>query len=203
MRRRASARTAVTPRTTAPTCCDFIDQAFTWAHEADPAAKLLYEFSSQEWAEPQTSAIVNHIADLRNRGIPVDNVGFEMHVFDATQAPTKARLLDDFGRLGALGVGVEITEMDVNVYQVPGTLADKYAAQAQIYGDALSALLESGVGRSFTTWGFVDSQSWLLQPAAVAQFGPAQAPLLFDDNYAPKPAYFALLDVLKQKAGVS
>ncbi len=182
---------------------DFIDQAFTWAHEADPSAKLLYEFSSDEWAEPQTSAIVNHIADLRNRGIPVDNVGFEMHVFDATQAPTKARLLDDFGRLGALGVGVEITEMDVNVYQVPGTLADKYAAQAQIYADALSALLESGVGRSFTTWDFVDSQSWLLRPDIVAQFGPARAPLLFDDDYAPKPAYFAVLDVLKQKVGVS
>ncbi|MDA8201858.1 MAG: endo-1,4-beta-xylanase [Chloroflexi bacterium] len=180
---------------------DFIDQVFTWAHEADPSAKLLYEFSSDEWAEPQASAIYNHLADLRGRGIPVDNVGFEMHVFDATKAPTYDQLLADFRRYAGLGMGLEITEMDVNVYPVPGTLADKYAVQAQIYGDALSALLESGVGRSFTPWDFVDSQSWLLKPAQVAQFGPAQAPLPFDGNYQPKPAYFALLDVLKQQVG--
>jgi endo-1,4-beta-xylanase len=179
---------------------DFIDQVFTWTHEADPSATLLYEFSSDEWAEPQVSAIYNHLADLRTRGIPVDNVGFEMHVFDATKAPTHDLLLADFRRYAGLGMGVEITEMDVNVYPVPGTLADKYAAQAQIYGDARTALVESGVGQTFTTWDFVDSQSWLLRPAVVAQFGPAQAPLLLDENYQPKPTYFALLDVLKQWA---
>jgi endo-1,4-beta-xylanase len=176
---------------------DFIDQVFTWTHEADPSAKLLYEFSSDEWAEPQASAIYNHLADLRSRGIPVDNVGFEMHVFDATKAPTHDQLLADFRRYAGLGMGIEITEMDVNVYPVPGTLADKYAAQARIYGDALSALVESGVGRSFTTWGFVDSQSWLFMPSVEAMYGRAQAPLLFDDNYQPKPAYFAVLDALK------
>jgi endo-1,4-beta-xylanase len=117
--------------------------------------------------------------------------------------PTKAQLLADMPHLGTLGVGVKISEMDVNVYKAPGTLADKYAAQAQIYADALSALIESGVGKSFTTWDFVDPESWLLTPSAVAQFGPAQAPLLFDNNYQPKPAYFPLRDALKQKAGVT
>jgi endo-1,4-beta-xylanase len=95
------------------------------------------------------------------------------------------------------------SEMDVNVYNVPGTLGDRYAVQAQIYSDALSALLEPGVGRSFTTWDFVDPESWLLTPSAVAQFGPSQAPLFFDDNYQPKPAYFAFLDVLKKAAGAT
>jgi endo-1,4-beta-xylanase len=181
---------------------DFIDQVFTWTHAADPAAKLLYEFTSNEWAEPQASAIYNHIADLRRRGIPVDNVGFEMHV-DGAAPPTKAQLLAAMQRLGTLGVGVGITEMDVNVYRVPGTLADKYAVQAQVYRDALEALAESGVGTSFTTWGLVDPDSWLLTPEIVKEQGPAEAPLLFDGDYQPKPAYFALLGVLKQRAGLA
>lgn len=181
---------------------DFIDQVFTWTRAADPAAKLLYEFSSNEWAEPQASAIYNHIADLKRRGIPVDDVGFEMHV-DGAAPPTKAQLLGVMQRLGTLGVGVQVNEMDVNVYGVPGTLADKYAVQAQVFRDALEALLESGVGTGFTTWDFVDPESWLFLPDVVKERGPAQAPLLFDDNYQPKPAYFALLDVLKQRAGLS
>jgi endo-1,4-beta-xylanase len=181
---------------------DFIDQVFTWTRAADPAAKLLYEFTSNEWAEPQASAIYNHIADLRSRGIPVDNVGFEMHV-DGAAPPTKALLLAVMQRLGTLGVGVQINEMDVNVYGVPGTLVDKYAVQAQVYRDALEALVESGVGTSFTTWGLVDPDSWLLTPEIVKEQGPAQAPLLFDGGYQPKPAYFALLDVLKQRAGLA
>jgi len=182
---------------------DFIDKAYTWTREADPAAKLLYEFSSEEWAEPQSSAIYEHIADLRRRSVPVDLVGFEMHVFDGAHPPTKAQLLAAMKRLGTLGVKVQINEMDVNVYPIAGSRDQKLAAQAQVYRDALEALLESGVGDSFTTWGFFDPESWLLRPEQINSFGPAEAPVLFDDDYAPKPAYFALLDVLKKQAGLA
>ena len=181
---------------------EFIDLAYTWARAADPAAKLLYEFSGSEWAEPQASAIYAHIADLRQRGIPVDNVGFEMHV-DGANPPTKAQLLAAMRRLGTLGVGVQINEMDVNIYGVPGTQDQKYAVQAQVYRDALEALLESGVGTSFTTWGLDDPDSWLLRPQWVSAFGPAEAPLLFDGDYQPKPAYFALLDVLDKRTSIT
>ena len=41
-----------------------------------------------------------------------------------------------------------------------------------------------------TFWGFTDAHSWI-----DAQFG-ADDPLLFDDQYAVKPAYFGVLDAL-------
>ena len=76
-------------------------------------------------------------------------------------------------------------------------------ARGRILGDLEAALLESGVGTSFTTWGLDDPDSWLLRPQWVSAFGPAEAPLLFDGDYQPKPAYFALLDVLDKRTSIT
>jgi len=41
-----------------------------------------------------------------------------------------------------------------------------------------------------TFWGFTDAHSWVDQA-----FGPDD-PLLFDDSYRAKPAYYGVLDAL-------
>jgi len=86
-------------------------------------------------------------------------------------------------------------EMDVRCQKCDASRLD---LQASIYGHMLEACLNnSGVCKSFETWGFTDRHTWL------SSFNnPSHedvAPLPFGLNYEKKPAYFELLAVLSQK----
>ena len=66
--------------------------------------------------------------------------------------------------------------------------------QAEIYRFVAAACLQQPGCTAFQTWGFTDKYTWV--PGFTK--GVKGAPLLFDQSYAPKPAYDALLQVLKQ-----
>merc|ERR1711871_1064680 len=100
-------------------------------------------------------------------------------------------------RLGALGLQVHVTELDVKCPD-PCT-DDALAAQAKVYADLLEACLSNrDVCTSFETWGFTDAVTWLTGDRCKG----AQNchPLPFDEKYAPKPAVAAMLTVLKKYA---
>jgi endo-1,4-beta-xylanase len=94
-------------------------------------------------------------------------------------------------RLAALGLKVQITEMDVEVQNDPRTLQNKLLAQAQLYHDALSTCLAVKTCEAFVMWGFTDRFSWI-----TAETGNMDEPLIFNDLYHPKPAYYALVSAL-------
>jgi endo-1,4-beta-xylanase len=179
----------------------YVDRVFQWARAADPTGKLLYIFSGDEWKDPEAGAIVRHVADLRSRGIPVDAIGMELHVL-ATDPPLRSDLFATMKRYADLGVDVVFAEGDVNLYGVAGTQQEKYALQARIYRDIVEALVACGRGTGIATYDLADPNSWLLTPPVVATRGPAEAPLLFDGDGHPKPAFYAVLDALKHPSSV-
>jgi len=69
--------------------------------------------------------------------------------------------------------------------------ANPAALQATVFSDLLSAYLEAG--NEFGVGALTDKTSWL----APKDFETRAA--MFDENYRPKPAYFALLDVVRQR----
>ena len=100
-----------------------------------------------------------------------------------------------------LGVRVYITEMDVNLTFIQNdypTQEERWAYQAGIYRDMVDACLESGACDSFATWGISDSMSWITTscPECWNEPEPYGDPLMFDSNFIPKPAYFAVRDAL-------
>ncbi|MDZ4159426.1 MAG: endo-1,4-beta-xylanase, partial [Anaerolineaceae bacterium] len=80
---------------------------------------------------------------------------------------------------------------------VQGSNEERFAKQAKIYGDVLTACINSKVCNSFTVWEIVDKYSWLEQNLGK----PNADATLFDDNMQPKPAYFAIKDILEKYAG--
>ncbi len=89
-----------------------------------------------------------------------------------------------FERFAELGLAVEITEMDVASQSGP---ARPVAAQTQSYRDAATACWDVAACDRLTTWGISDAVTWI---------GSAQKPLLFDAEYQPKPAFFAVKQAL-------
>jgi len=96
-----------------------------------------------------------------------------------------------------LGLRVIVTEFDVDMTGFPGSKADEQQVQATFYRDALQTALDAGV-RDFYVFGLTDNTSWWLQVGR-----PKADALMFDADYRPKPAYFAVRDVLKQRAGLA
>ena len=173
----------------------YIDSAFTWAHEADPNAVLILNDFSNETEGEISNLEYNYVKSARKRGIPINAIGMQMHVGGAT-APSKKDVVKNMRRFGAIGVKVYVTEIHVNMHGVKGSKTEQDQQQAKVYSDMLGACLEVGpsICPNFGYLGLTDRQSWY------HGIGLDDAnPLMFNDDFKPKPAFFEVRRVLEQK----
>lgn len=170
----------------------YIEQAFRWAHAADPDALLFYNDYGIESPGPKFQALLNMVTDFVARQVPINGVGLEMHITD-DGSPDAAGLAQNIAQLTALGLQVHITEMDVAlpVNASATASASDLQLQAQTYRRILSVCLQSPGCTAFQTWGFTDKYSWIPQT-----FPGEGAALPFDSSYQPKPALTSLFDAL-------
>ncbi len=177
---------------------DYIAQAFRWAHEADPDALLFYNEAEAEEINLKSDAIYAMVKDFRHRGVPIDGIGFQMHIFNL--APNFTAIADNFSRFNKLGVQIHITEMDVALpVDENGRLrnAADLERQADIYRKIAQICLQTRSCTAIQTWGMTDKYSWL----GWATHKTKGAGLLFDRQFKPKPAYHALMQVLTKSPG--
>ena len=168
---------------------EYIGMAFQWAYEADPNTYLIYNDFAGEGLNKKSQAIYSLAQGLLQAGVPLDGVGLQMHVWLGGQPPVD-ELAANMQRLADLGLRVHITEMDVRTQYSPLSEAEKLRSQAEIYHQVMAACLAASTCDVFMTWGPVDRYSWIKE-----YFGP-DMPLLFDENYQPKPAYDAVREAL-------
>ena len=175
----------------------YIEQAFRWARAADPKALLFYNDYDTEGLNPKSDAVYAMVRDFRKRGVPIDGVGIQAHIFKPGMKEISS-LAANISRLAALGVQVHITEMDVALpLDANGALLDPVSLtrQAEIYRFVATACVQQPGCTAFQTWGFTDKYSWI--PGYTK--GAKGRALLFDQSYAPKPAYDALREVLERE----
>ncbi len=174
----------------------YIERCFRWAHEADPQALLFYNEAEAEAVNPKSDAIYAMVRDFRERGVPIDGVGFQMHV--SKLHADVASISANIQRFTALGVQVHITELDVAlpVGAEHNARPEDLQLQADIYGQIAAACLSHHLSyagcTAIQTWGFTDKYSWIGSHSKQTQ----GAALLFDRNYRAKPAYEALRNTL-------
>lgn len=168
---------------------EYIDMAFTWAHQADPSALLFYNDYNGEGMNAKSDAIYNLVKGLRQRGVPIGGVGLQMHV-TVTNHPSPDDLKANIERLAGLGLVVHITELEVRLPQPVNS--SSLAAQAQVYRDVIgTCLAEVNACQALVTWGLSDKYSSV--PSIYPGFGSA---LIFDPSFNPKPAYNMLKEAL-------
>src|SRR5207302_7761217 len=79
---------------------DYIDMAFRWAHEADPAAKLLYNDYSAEGLGRKSDAVYTLVRSLLQEGVPIQGVGLQSH-FTLSSPPKIDDISANMSRLAA------------------------------------------------------------------------------------------------------
>jgi endo-1,4-beta-xylanase len=190
---------------------NWIGKVFGWAHDADPDAKLILSDSKIEipgalaYNSAKNSEMLNLIQNLKSNDAPINGVGFQMHLSEKdfltqTQLNIKSNALkQNIINYEALGVDVFATEFDLRIDGIPGSQEDRFALQGKAYGSLFKACLDGGL-KSLCVYGLIDRDSWLENPSSGGAHAAYTQPLIFDDNYNPKPAYYAMLDVLQQYA---
>jgi endo-1,4-beta-xylanase len=167
----------------------YIADAFRLARQADPRALLFYNDYGGEGLNQKSDRIYDLVQGLRAQGVPIDGVGLQMHI-SATNPPGDASIAANMSRLASLGLSVNISEMDVRIRDLPGTPQARFNAQKSVYHSIVNVCVAEPRCDGVTFWGFTDAHSWIN-----GQFG-ADNPLLFDEQYAAKPAYYGVLDAL-------
>ncbi|MEU4777396.1 endo-1,4-beta-xylanase [Micromonospora sp. NPDC023633] len=152
---------------------DWIEAAFRAARAADPGAKLCYnDYNTDDWSHAKTQAVYAMVRDFKQRGVPIDCVGFQSHFNSGSPYPGNYRTT--LSSFAALGVDIQITELDI-----AGASATTYR---NVVNDCLAVARCTGI----TVWGIRDSDSWRA----------SDSPLLFDNGGNRKPAYDAVLAAL-------
>jgi endo-1,4-beta-xylanase len=178
----------------------YIEKAFRYARAANPNVilELNETFGQAGIDRAKCDEFFDMIERLKARGVPIDAAGTEMHL-EAQQL--RSTYLDELkyflDRARAAKVQAYITEMDV--YQgPPGALPDPMERQKQIYHDVAATCLADSNCNTLIVFGLSDIRTWLRakvrEPRADAQ------PLLFDEMYQPKPAYYGVLQALQEHA---
>jgi endo-1,4-beta-xylanase len=170
---------------------EFIELAFRTAHAADPDVPLYYNDYNIEDINPKSDSTYAMMRDLIRRGVPVHGIGFQAH-FRAGELPSRASMAANFARFAALGLKIQITELDIRITQ-PFTAA-ALQTQAADYRLIVDLCLQTPSCEMVVLWGMTDRYSWI--PTSFPGTGAA---LLFDAEYAPKPAYAALQELLSKK----
>lgn len=186
---------------------DFIEQAFRFAHEADPKAELYYNDYGLENGRKRDNA-VGLVKGLLKRGVPITGIGTQSH-FHLNHPPIAEveKTITDFA---ALKLKVMVTELDVDVLPQRGPAGNADISRREQGGDGLNPYpnglppeiqekLAKRYGELFevylrhrksltrvTFWGLDDGRSWL---NGFPIRGRVNHPLLFDRELKPKPAF--------------
>jgi endo-1,4-beta-xylanase len=186
----------------------YIEKAFQAARAANPNITLYYNDYNIDQNNSKTDKLLEMITDFQARDIPLDGIGFQMHV--CLNFPTAATIAAALKKVADKGLLVKITELDVAINQpycdnYPAkkinTFSESVAlAQKKRYCEIVKAYLDSVPQEQrggITVWGTTDANTWL-DDLYKTQFGNKKIswPLLFDSNYNDKPALRGFADGL-------
>jgi endo-1,4-beta-xylanase len=161
----------------------YIDDAFIAARAADPDARLYYNDYGAEGRNAKSDYVYNMVQGMLARGVPIDGVGLQMHTGSADASPSAADVAFNMERLAALGLDIVISEMDVQI------CAADLDAQSRRFHDIVARCVAQPRCKAVTVWGVPDKYSW-----RNGQTCASPRPLLFNDDYTPKPAYAGVVD---------
>jgi len=184
---------------------DFIAQAFRIARSINPDVKLIY--NDYNLVDPaKLERAISMLKELKDAGVPVDGVGMQAHW---SKEVTGEMLNTAVNRFAALGLEVQMTELDVTTYssfhgegiknQVRETqpyskeVEDRLAENYKTYFEVMHKNADKIT--SVTFWGLHDGMTWL---NGFPVRGRSDYPLLFDREMKPKKAYYSVKSVYQK-----
>ena len=181
---------------------DYIFEAFKAAYAAAQASNLnikLY-YNDYNLHQPVKRAkAIKMIKRMQEQGIPIDGIGDQGHYNIRNFDPVLFEdMINDFR---ALGLEVQITELDFSVYadynekMFEGLPEELSKLQAECYAQLFEICRKNkDIVKAVTFWGVADDYTWLDNHTVK---GRKDYPLIFDEFLDRKDAYYAIVDFEK------
>lgn len=165
---------------------DYIKLAFEFAREANPDALLFYNDFNVAEKSKKCKAIVEHLSQLKEDGVPIHGMGMQLHIFNSSPSENAIKTaVDAFVEKGFL---MHFSEIDISMNANGDMKLTDGKLQKQ--GRRMKALVhifqQIPTDQQFgiTVWGISDIDSWI-----PSFFGREDYPLMYNENYEPKPMY--------------
>lgn len=175
---------------------DYIQTVFQIVKAKSPNTALVYNDYNNEQPE-KLDKTVQMLEILLKNGTPVDTVGIQAHwsIRDVGLVDNFKRAIE---RYAALGLKIQITEMDVSMFaftderkDILTPTAEMLQMQATLYRELFDVMRSyRDVVNSVTFWGISDMYTW---KDNFPVRGRKDWPMLFDVNGAPKSAFDAIM----------
>lgn len=177
---------------------EYVEMAFRFAREADPKAQLFY--NDYRFSDPvKRKKIYDLMKRLLAKGTPIDGVGMQSHY--VPNEVTREYLQETIDMFAGLGLKVQVTELDVSVYNYrdkSGPDADKNddtyteerkAAQENFYKMLFEVYRKNKDKiNGVTFWGASDLRS----NYRTKRIGKMDYPFLFDEFMQPKKVFYTV-----------
>ncbi|MDO4156008.1 MAG: endo-1,4-beta-xylanase [Oscillospiraceae bacterium] len=162
----------------------FIEPAFEYARKYAPAGCKLYYNDYNEYETGKTTAIYNMAMELKEKGL-IDGIGMQSHL--DVGYPTASAYRKAIDKFASTGLDIQVTELDITTSDTSEAGLEK---QAQLYSDIFDIYVEYADSISAVVlWGVTDDQSWRA----------SRVPLLFDEKFQAKPAFYSVIDDVEPK----
>ncbi|MCI8972228.1 MAG: hypothetical protein HFH79_01350 [Lachnospiraceae bacterium] len=192
---------------------NYIINAFRYANHYAPKELELYYNDYNECMGNKVTGIEQLLRDVKahenDAELPTRITGMGMQAHHTISSPTVSQIRSAAVKYGNIVGKIQLTELDIKASDdfdgTDATLQNEYTKQAYRYKEIYDVMREvdamDGIDvNGITVWGVIDCNSWL-QSSNNAGGGSdgskKQVPLLFDDDYKAKPAFYAFVNASK------
>ena len=181
---------------------EYLSLAHTAARAADPEARLVLNECGVEYdtrgMDRKRAAILDLLENIRKRHIPIDAVGIQAHLSVRRYPFSEQKLRDYLRRAAAMGLEIQITELDCTDDLAPPDIPARDRMIADEYRRFLDVVLDEPAVKMVMSWGLSDRYSWIVRhentPEQRRPDGTEERPLPFDRDLQRKPAWHALAE---------
>lgn len=166
---------------------DFVYYAFKYASQYKAEGQELYynDFAFDYNPSACTFALNNILKKAIQEKL-IDGVGIQGHLDSNANWDN---VINDAKQIKQKGLKCQITELDITIQ---ANNKQNLTQQSKAYETLVKKVIDNNIAgttdiNAFVLWGINDNASWK----------SSQYPLLFTDNYGKKPAYYGLLNAVK------
>jgi endo-1,4-beta-xylanase len=173
---------------------NYVEKCFQFARNADPDVKLFYNDYNMVTDALKRSGALNLVDDLISKNL-IDGVGYQMHININSPSETEMQLATN--ELINRELLIHYSELDVRTNtdgqltefteQVAFSQRNKVSQVTRVYNN-----IPDNLKYALTIWGLKDDDSWI-----TPRFGNIDWPLLFDESFGKKEAYFGFIEGLQ------
>lgn len=170
---------------------NYIERAFRLANSIDPTLKLYYNDYNIEGLNAKSNAVYTMLRDLLAKGVPIHGIGFQGH-FIVGQLPSQSDMTANFARFAALGLAIQVTELDVRI-PLP-TTSNTLAQQANDFAQVFNVCLATAACNAVELSNTFDAETWVL--TTFPGFG---SPGILNETFGRKPSFESVMKALGGK----